>query len=151
MAHDALLRFSGSQQRDPAIAAWFDAKPAALASLVRPWWTRLRASGLDVCECIHDGCPVVCIDEVPFGYVNIFTAHAAVGFFRGASLPDPAGLLTGTGTYMRHVKLRPGSAVDAPALAALIRAAVEDIEHRLAHEERRPARARGPARSRPTT
>ena len=146
-----MLRFSGSHLHDPAVAAWFDAKPAALAALVRPWWMQLRACGLDVSECIHDGCPVVCIDDAPFGYVNIFSAHAAVGFFHGASLPDPSGILTGTGTYMRHVKLRPGRAVDARALEALNLAAFEDIQHRLAHEDRRPQKARTIAASTPRT
>ena len=129
-----LLRFSGSQAHDPAIDAWFDRRPAALVALVRPWFAQLRASGADVRECIHDGCPVVCLEDAPFGYVNVFTTHAAVGFFHGASLPDPAGLLTGSGRYMRHLKLRPGAAVDAPALSALVQASYRDIQHRLAHE-----------------
>jgi hypothetical protein len=45
----------------------------------------------------------------------VFTAHVNVGFFRGAELSDPNGLLQGTGKFMRHVKLRPG----APSLSAL--------------------------------
>ena len=39
-------------------------------------------------------------------YVNALTAHVNVGFFRGAELADPAGLLEGSGKSMRHVKLR---------------------------------------------
>jgi hypothetical protein len=54
-----------------------------------------------------------------------------VGFFQGASLPDPAGLLEGTGKAMRHVKLRPGRDVDAAALEALVDAAHRDIVARL--------------------
>jgi hypothetical protein len=52
-----------------------------------------------------------------------FTAHVNVGFFLGAQLADPAGLLEGTGKSMRHVKLRPGDDIDREALAALIQAA----------------------------
>ena len=66
--------------------------------------------------------------------MHVFTAHAAVGFFHGASLPDPTGLLVGTGKSMRHVKLRPGVTADAAALAALIRAAYHDIQGRVAQE-----------------
>ena len=62
--------------------------------------------------------------------MHVFTAHAAVGFFHGASLPDPTGLLVG----IRHVKLRPGVTADAAALAALIRAAYHDIQGRVAQE-----------------
>jgi hypothetical protein len=31
--------------------------------------------------------------------------HVAFGFSRGTSLPDPAGLLEGTGKNLRHIKL----------------------------------------------
>jgi hypothetical protein len=53
-----------------------------------------------------------------------------VGFFLGTTLLDPAGLLQGDGKYMRHVKLKPGTAVDAPSLEALITAAYLDIRTR---------------------
>jgi hypothetical protein len=67
-------------------------------------------------------------------------AHVNVGFFHGAALADPAGLLEGTGKSMRHVKLRPGLALDAPALEALIDAAYLDIVARLkgSHLVRQP-------------
>jgi hypothetical protein len=61
----------------------------------------------------------------------VFRAHVNVGFFRGDALPDPAGLLQGTGKRMRHVKLKPGVALAAPALEALIVAAHRDIRARL--------------------
>ena len=57
-----------------------------------------------------------------------------VGFFNGAMLNDPAGLLEGNGKRMRHVKLKPGQKVDAAALRALIDAAYADIKTRLAAE-----------------
>ncbi|HET7451785.1 MAG TPA: DUF1801 domain-containing protein, partial [Thermoanaerobaculia bacterium] len=63
-----------------------------------------------------------------------FTAHVNVGFFHGNALPDPAKLLLGDGKYMRHVKLRPGVALDAPALEALVAAAYRDIHERIRRE-----------------
>jgi hypothetical protein len=51
------------------------------------------------------------LGDAPFGYVNVFTSHLNVGFFHGAALPDPDRLLQGTGKFMRHVKLRPGTAI----------------------------------------
>jgi hypothetical protein len=68
---------------------------------------------------------------VPFGYVNVFRVHVNVGFFFGAELNDPTGLLEGTGKRMRHVKLRPGREVDSAALTALIDAAYHDAKARL--------------------
>ena len=80
---------------------------------------------------MHDGLATACVDDAPFAYVGVFTDHVNVGFFHGASLSDPSGLLEGTGRYMRHVKLKPGRAVDEPALEALITAAYRDIVTRL--------------------
>jgi hypothetical protein len=54
-----------------------------------------------------------------------------VGFFYGASLPDPARLLEGSGKFMRHVKLRPGSFANAPDLTRLIEDAYADIKARV--------------------
>jgi hypothetical protein len=83
----------------------------------------MRECGDDVRELLHDGHPTACIGDAAFGYVNAFAAHVNVGFFLGAHLEDPAGLLEGSGKFMRHVKLRPGAAIDPSALATLIRAA----------------------------
>jgi hypothetical protein len=91
----------------------------------------MRGCGPDVLELFHDGCPVACVEDAPFAYVNAFTAHASVGFYHGASLPDPAGLLEGSGKHMRHVKLRPGDDIDVDALGALIDAAYHHIRQRL--------------------
>jgi hypothetical protein len=80
---------------------------------------------------LHDGCPVACLGDAPFGYVNVFTSHVNVGFFHGAALPDPDFLLQGTGKFMRHVKLRPGSPTKAAALSRLIEASYSDIKGRV--------------------
>jgi len=129
---DDLFRLSGAVRRDPAVEAWFFGLTDPLRLMVRPWFERFRDCGPDVRELLHDGCPVACVGDAPFGYVNAFKAHASVGFFRGALLSDPAGLLEGSGQRMRHVKLRPGAALDEAALGALIAAAYRDIQDRLA-------------------
>ena len=79
-------------------------------------------------ELLHDGHPVACLGDTPFGYVDVFTSHVNVGFFRGAALPDPERLLEGAGKFMRHVKLRPGTAVNGANLDRLIRAAYADMK-----------------------
>jgi hypothetical protein len=63
--------------------------------------------------------------------VNVFTAHVNVGFFHGAALADPARLLQGNGKSMRHVKLRPGTPINAAALSRLIESAYFDIKARV--------------------
>lgn len=52
----------------------------------------------------------------------------------GADLPDPTGLLGGTGKAMRHVKVTRPEVLEDPALHALLRAAVE--AHRTPKAER---------------
>jgi Domain of unknown function (DU1801) len=128
---DDLLRFTGGVNRDPEISAWLAAQPAELRSLAEAWFSRMRRCGRDVRELMHDGLATACVRDVPFAYVGVFTAHVSVGFFHGASLLDPAGLLEGSGRYMRHVKLRPGVAYDESALDSLIAAAYTDAGMRL--------------------
>jgi len=127
---DDLLTFTGALRRDPKIEAWFsDLAPHRL--MVRTWFERMRGCGPDVRELLHDGCPVACVGDAPFGYVNAFKAHASVGFYYGAMLADPARLLEGEGKRMRHVKLRPSEKPNVEALTALIAAAYQDIRQRL--------------------
>jgi hypothetical protein len=94
----------------------------------------MRDCGPDVRELLHDGWPTACVNDAAFAYVAAFAAHVNVGFFHGADLPDPAGLLTGSGKRMRHLKLRWGEPVDEAAVSALIAAAYRDIRLRLEPE-----------------
>jgi hypothetical protein len=130
-----LLRFNGAVERDPAIDAWMQSKEhtGELGAIAHQWFEVMRKCGDEVRELLHDGCPVACLGDAPFAYVNVFTAHVNVGFFRGAALPDPAHLLQGTGKFMRHVKLKPGGAANAAALSRLIEEAYSDIKERVEH------------------
>jgi hypothetical protein len=125
------LRFNGAVERDPAIDAWMKQHADALGAIAQQWFEAMRQCGDEVRELLHDGCPVACLGDAPFGYVNAFTSHVNVGFFHGASLRDPAGLLNGTGKFMRHVKLRPGTPINAAELNQLIAAAYTDIKSRV--------------------
>jgi len=129
----AIFRLSGADKRDPTIEEWLG-KTDALTAIARTWFKQMRACGEDVRELMHDGCPVVCVEDVPFAYVNVFNSHTNVGFFHGAHLDDPAGLLEGSGKNMRHVKLKPGHEPDPAALQNLIHAAYLDIKSRLRTE-----------------
>jgi len=128
---DRLLRFDGAVEREPAIDVWMRAHAGELGAMAGRWFEAMRACGDEVRELLHDDCPVACLGDAPFGYVNVFTAHVNVGFYHGAALPDPARLLQGAGKRMRHVKLRPGMAVDEAALGRLIEAAYADIKGRV--------------------
>ncbi len=126
-----LLRFNGAVERDPAIDAWMRTHAGELGAIAQQCFEIMRQCGDEVRELLHDGCPVACLGDVPFGYVNVFASHVNVGFFQGASLPDPAGLLEGRGRFVRHVKLKPGTSVDAVALSKLIEMAYSDMKTRI--------------------
>jgi hypothetical protein len=127
-----LLRFPSAVKRDPDIDAWMREQSDALGAIAHRWFEVMRACGDDVRELLHDGHPTACVGDAAFGYVNAFTAHVNVGFFRGAEIPDPDGLLQGTGKFMRHVKLGPDRDVDVTALARLIATAYTDMKRRQA-------------------
>ncbi len=126
-----LLQLDGTVEHDLGIDAWMEEHSGDLGAIAREWFEAMRRCGDEVREVLHDGCPVACLGDVPFAYVNVFTSHVNVGFFCGAALPDPARLLQGTGKRMRHVTLRPGTAVDAAALGRLIQTAYSDIKARI--------------------
>ena len=126
-----LLRFNGAVKHQPAIDAWMKSHAAELDAIARQWFQIMRQCGDEVRELMHDGAATACLGDVPFAYVNVFTAHVNLGFFQGASLRDPAHLLEGNGKRMRHVKLTPGMPTDAAALTALIQSAYADIKSRI--------------------
>ena len=126
-----LFRFTRAVKRDPAIEVWMLHHSGELGTHARRWFEAMRACGDDIRELLHDGHPTACVADAAFGYVNVFKAHVNVGFFRGAEIADPAGLLEGTGKYMRHVKLRPEREVNAAALRKLIETAYGDMKGRL--------------------
>lgn len=126
-----LFRFNTTFQTDPDITRWFQDRDHELGAMARRWFSVMHRCGKDVTQILHDGHPTVCVQNVAFAYVNAFTAHVNVGFFHGAELPDPEGLLEGSGKFMRHVKLRPGLGCDENALVQLIETAYRDVKERL--------------------
>lgn len=131
MDSGAVFTLNNTQRNNPAVDEWLSGDPAMLFGIGRRWFLTIRACGDDVTETIHDGCPTACIGDAAFAYVNVFKAHTSVGFFYGASLDDPSGLLEGNGKRMRHVKLKVGEDSNEEALQGLIRSAYEDIKVRL--------------------
>jgi len=127
-----LMRFPKSVKRDPTIERWMRDHANELGTIARRWFEVMRGCGEDVRELLHDGHPTACVGDAAFAYVNAFTDHVNVGFFRGAEIADPAQLLEGTGKLMRHVKLRPEREVDAVALRQLVETAYADMRRRQA-------------------
>lgn len=128
---DKLFRLNGAERYKTEVDEWLSGEPNTLFSIARHWFTEIRKCGDDVQELIHDGCPVACVEDAAFAYVNVFSSHVNVGFFTGAMLNDPSELLEGSGKRMRHVKLRPDTEINTDALSRLINEAYLDIKSRL--------------------
>jgi hypothetical protein len=58
-----------------------------------------------------------------FCYIAVFKDRINLGFYYGAELPDPEGLLEGTGELLRHVKISALEQLEDPALRRLLEAA----------------------------
>lgn len=61
-----------------------------------------------------------------YAYIGEQGSHVNLGFYHGASLADPEGLLEGTGKELRHVKLRDVAAAKSDAVTALLREAISE-------------------------
>jgi hypothetical protein len=61
----------------------------------------------------------------PFAYIKAFPSSVNLGFWRGAELDDPDGLLEGGGDRMRHIRLRSVDDIREEAIGAFVRQAVD--------------------------
>ena len=61
-----------------------------------------------------------------YAYIAVQSSHINLGFYHGASLRDPAGLLDGSGKELRHIKIRGVPHAESPEVSALLRQAVDE-------------------------
>jgi hypothetical protein len=59
-------------------------------------------------------------------YIAPYRSHVNLGFYRGAFLNDPAGLLEGKGKRLRHIKVDDAGLADSAELKHLIRQAISE-------------------------
>lgn len=125
-----LFTLNGAVSQNREVEEWLHGEPAALYTIARRWFSRIRDCGSDVTELLHDGCPVACVDGAAFAYVNVFKTHINIGFYMGSSLRDPEHLLQGSGKWMRHIKIKPEEE-PAEGVERLIAEAYQDIRSRV--------------------
>ena len=61
-----------------------------------------------------------------YAYIAVHGAHVNLGFYHGATLPDPDHLLEGTGKDLRHLKIREMGTVKNKAIKSLLVAAIAE-------------------------
>ena len=99
-------------------------QPEDLAAVLRELRGLIREVAPEARESMKWGHPTYETDG-NVCYLSAFTEHVNLGFFRGADLGDPDGLLEGTGKKLRHVKSRPGEPLPESAVRTLLREAFE--------------------------
>jgi len=70
-----------------------------------------------------------------YTYIMPYKKWVNLGFYMGAALPDPAGIMEGTGKKLRHVKIRSVEDAARPAIRALIEAALAELRLALGLQE----------------
>ena len=117
----------------PARIGSFDDLLSLTTEPLRPVVAALREMVLEVhadaCEVVRIGDRAATYGVGPrkmidgYAYILPHSAWVNLGFYRGTDLPDPEGLLEGTGARMRHVKVRSLDDARLPAVRDLVAAA----------------------------
>ena len=125
-------RYRGTLRHDPAIDAYVQSVKSELGAIVARLVALVRSSVPGHDELRVHGMPQFCIGGEPFCYVVGYAKHVNLGFCEGAGLPDPDGLLEGTGKAMRHIKIRPGAEFPGRTLSRMVREAAKRVRVRQA-------------------
>lgn len=109
-----------------------------------PWQ---QATVRELLDCVSDALPQadlsikwsqpVFTTNGPCVFIKPARAHVNLGFWWGAKLANPDGILEGSGDKMRHIKLREGDRIDRSRVQQLAREA-----DRLNHELGNPTTTR---------
>lgn len=63
-----------------------------------------------------------------FCHIVTYKTHVNLGFNRGALLPDPNGVLAGTGKSIRHITIRNQNELEHAAVRRYLQAAIEQVD-----------------------
>ena len=135
-------------KRDPAkapapspeeqLAGFIDKFTPELAALIRAVRKKLRARLRGTLELVYDNYNFFVIgyspDERPSSAIFSIAAQAkgvSLCFLQGKGLPDPEGLLRGSGNLVRNLPVESAAALDRPAVSALIDAALKAAKTRV--------------------
>lgn len=69
-----------------------------------------------------------------FCYIGVQSAHVNLGFYYGADLPDPEGLLEGSGKKLRHIKVRKLEQIDESGLQKILQLSLQERKAALGQE-----------------
>jgi hypothetical protein len=69
--------------------------------------------------------PIYEDEQGPFCYMRAHKNHVTLGFWRGAIMNDPTGILLGDGEKMRHIKITRETSINRVVIVDFIKQAIE--------------------------
>ena len=109
------------------LTAIIDARPPAMAKLTKAVLARVRERLPGSVEMVYDKKNALvigfCSAERASHVINsiaVYSKWVNLYFFEGDSLPDPEGLLQGTGSMVRSIRVTDAAELDRPAVKALM-------------------------------
>ena len=119
-------------------------QPPAMAKLTREVLAKLRPRFPGAVEMVYDKKRSLvigfCPDERASNVINsiaVYSKWINLYFFEGDTLPDPDGLLQGTGSMVRSIRITSAKDLDSPAVKALMAAALKRADPPLDKKARR--------------
>jgi len=110
-------------KRYPTFDAYLSDQSKKNQPLIRTLRRFVKHAAPQLVESVKWGNGVWVKGTAPVSYVYSAPDHVQFGFFRGAKLKDPKGLLRGKGAYVRHVRLTKTAEIDEKALRTLLKQA----------------------------
>jgi hypothetical protein len=138
------------------LAAFMDPYAPAIQKTARAALARLRTLIPGATEMVYDTYNALVIGFGPneraseaIVSIALYPKWVNLYFLDGATLPDPAKLLKGSGTRVRTLRLEDPALLDSPAVKALVAAAVADADSPFPRRSRRLVIKSAVARKRP--
>lgn len=125
-------------EREPRVDEYVGRLSAEQAAIVNRLRDLIRDAAPDAQETFKWAQPVY-EHNGPLCYIRAFTRTVNFGFWRGAELDDPAGILGGSGDRMAHVAIRSAAEIDETRFTAFLRQAVQLNAEKGNPTKRRPA------------
>jgi hypothetical protein len=119
-------------------------QPPAMAKLTREVLAKIRPRFPGAVELVYDKKRSLvigfCPDERASNVINSIATYSKwinLYFFEGDTLPDPEGLLQGSGSTVRSIRITAAADLDRPAVKALMAAALQRADPPLNRKARR--------------
>ena len=119
-------------------------QPPAMAKLTREVLAKIRPRFPGAVELVYDKKRSLvigfCPDDRASNVINSIATYSKwinLYFFAGDALPDPEGLLRGTGSIVRSIRITDAADLDRPAVKALMAAALKRADPPLNRQARR--------------